>query len=236
MDTKDKRRKRMALSEVFVALLLDSFDRHLTLKDVVSSFYKDPRFPLVPSLDEIRQVIYDLLQQPDHVGPGTGGWELVGSDGMRLQVDGPKQFAINSIQQQLRRASVADKRRATGDEHVASDTRSGTRTAAGEDTGTVTVVGTGGGAVAAGEAPKPESYSWYRAEIVNRSITDEEKREALRAHLVWLADKLDEDSLDHQLITIKYELMAATDASLAADFKMRTQAIQANKVDIEEEL
>jgi hypothetical protein len=236
IDTKDKRRKRMALSEVFVALLLDSFDRHLTLKDVVSSFYKDPRFPLVPSLDEIRQVIYDLLQHPDHVGPGTGGWELVGSDGVRLQVDGPKQLAINSIQQQLRRASVADKKRATGDEHVASDSGSGTRTAAGEDTGTVTVMGTGGDAVGAGEAAKHDSYSWYRAEIVNRSITDEEKREALRAHLVWLADKLDEDSLDHQLITIKYELMAGTDASLAADFRMRTQTIQANRADIEEEL
>ena len=72
-------------------------------------------------------------------------------------------------------------------------------------------------------------------EIVNRSITDEAKRDVIRAHLVWLANKLDEDSLDHQLMTLKYELMAGTDASLTADFKMRAQAIQANKADIEEE-
>jgi hypothetical protein len=82
---------------------------------------------------------------------------------------------------------------------------------------------------------EPGSYSWYRMEIVNRSITDEAKRDVIRAHLVWLANKLDEDSLDHQLMTLKYELMAGTDASLTADFKMRAQAIQANKADIEEE-
>jgi hypothetical protein len=50
----------MTLSETFLTLLLDDFDRHLTLKDVISSFYKDPRFPLVPTLDEIRQVIFDF--------------------------------------------------------------------------------------------------------------------------------------------------------------------------------
>src|SRR6266446_3849758 len=96
--------------------LLDSFDRHLTLKDVVSSFYKDPRFPLVPSLDEIRQVIYDLLQPAGHAGPGTGGWELVGSDGLRLHVDGPKQLAISSIQQQLRRAAMEERKVGEGSE------------------------------------------------------------------------------------------------------------------------
>jgi hypothetical protein len=76
------------------------------------------------------------------------------------------------------------------------------------------------GAAGPSGTAKPESYSWYRAEIINRSITDEVKRDAIRAYLLWLADKLDQDSLDHQLITVKYELMAGTDASLTADFKM----------------
>lgn len=231
MDPKDKRRKRMALSEIFVAPLLESFDRHLTLKDVVSSFYKDPRFPLVPSLDEICQVIYDLLQLADHAGSDTGGWELVGSDGVPLHVDGPKQLAINSIQQQLRRANGREEGLGESDEQVSDDSSSGASNVLGECTGTATVRSDAG----AGATAKPESYSWYRTEIVNRSITDEAKREDMRAHLVWLADKLDEDSLDHQLITIKYELMAGTDAGLAADFKMRARAIQANKVDVEEE-
>ena len=64
MDTAEKRRKRMTLSEVFVALLLDSFDRHLTLKDVLSSFYKDPRFPLVS---------YSRRDTPSHLQPTPAG-------------------------------------------------------------------------------------------------------------------------------------------------------------------
>jgi hypothetical protein len=235
MDTTEKRRKRMALSEVFVALLLDGFDRHLTLKDVLSSFYKDPRFPLVPTLDEIRQVIYNLIQPADHAGPGTGGWELVGSDGIPLRVEGPKQLAISSIQQQLRRAKTQDKLNGTGE--------SGSRTELGEakQTGTERV-GDNGETVTtpdthhrrSDQGEKPESYSWYRVEVINRSITDETKREAIRAHLVWLAPKLDDDALDHQLITLKYELMAGSETTLAEDVKARAKGIQANKVEIEE--
>jgi hypothetical protein len=236
MDTAEKRRKRMALSEVFIALLLDSFDRHLTLKDVLSSFYKDPRFPLVPTLDEIRQVIHNLLQPADHAGPGTGGWELVGSDSVPLHVEGPKQLAISSIQQQLRRAK-------TKDADKAGESGSGTELGEAKEAGTMSV-GNNGGTVtttdtdirSGGKEKKPESYSWYRVEVTNRSITDETKREAIRAHLVWLASKLDDDSLDHQLITLKYELMAGSDPTLANDVKTRAKAIQANKAEVEEEI
>jgi hypothetical protein len=52
---------------------------------------------------------------------------------------------------------------------------------------------------------------------------------------MWLASKLDEPDLDHQLITIKYELMAGTDVNLAADVKARAQIIQANKVEVEKD-
>ena len=120
-DSREKRRKRVPLSEKYVALLLTGFDRHLTLKDVASSFYKDPRFPMVPTLDEIRKVIFDLLQPAGHEGGGTGGWELVASDNSILHVGTPQQVAINSIQQQLRPAVVEAEssedgsvRRATG--------------------------------------------------------------------------------------------------------------------------
>jgi hypothetical protein len=228
----------MALSEVFVALLLDSFDRHLTLKDVLSSFYKDPRFPLIPTLDEIRQVIYNLLQPAEHAGPGTGGWELVGSDGVPLHVDGPKQLAISSIQQQLRRAKT--KELLLGDRP--GESGSGTAIAAGSGTGATSVgdnsgiVTTTGTAATGGKEKKPDSYSWYRVEVTNRSITDETKREAIRVHLVWLASKLDDDTLDHQLITLKYELMAGADANLADDVKARAKAIQANKAEVENEI
>lgn len=230
-DTNEKRRKRVELSEMFLSLLLDSIDRHLTLKDVSSSFYKDPRFPLVPTLNEIRQVIYNLLQTADHAGQGTGGWELIGSDGTRLQVEGPKQLAISSIQQQLRRVQSAEIYSTDREDEGASFIA---EVGLGGKTSTITDRPSGG--FSAGGRVEPESYAWYKVEVTNKSITDELKRDAIRAHLVWLASKLDDDSLHHQLITFKYELMAKFDSSLAAEMKARAQAIQANKAEVEEDL
>ena len=62
------------------------------------------------------------------------------------------------------------------------------------------------------------------------------KREAVRAHLLWLASTLDDDSLDRQLVTLKYDLMAGTRAELTAEIKARAQRIEANKAVVEEEL
>ena len=239
MDTTEKRRKHMALSEVFAAMLLDSFDRHLTLKDVVSSFYKDPRFPLIPTLDEIRQVIYKLLQTADHAGPGTGGWELVGSDGIRLHIEGPKQLAISSIQQQLRRIKTVESTERVAetadilDPAIAADGIFGTADQDKQDIQASTTTASRNGD---NDKRSRSSYSWYRVEVTNRSITDEVKREAIRAHLVWLASKLDDDTLDHQLITLKYELMAGADTALAEDVRTRAKVIQASKAQVEDEL
>ncbi len=211
-------RQRVPLSEKYVAILLDQFERHLTLKDVVSSFYKDPRFPLVPSIEEIRNAIYGLLQPAGHDGPGTGGWELVGSDGNRLQVASPAQLAISSIQQQLRRADQPH------DEHTVQP---------GGDTGG----GPGEGSKKPTEPkkPTPTSYSWYRLEVTNRSLADDTTRDQLRSQLMWLADLLERDDIDPQLVTVRYELMAATSDDLAIQIRSRAEIIDANRVQIEEE-
>jgi hypothetical protein len=42
---------------------------------------------------------------------------------------------------------------------------------------------------------------------------------------VWLASKLDDDTRDHQLITLKYKLMAGADTNPANDVKARAKAI-----------
>lgn len=157
-----------------------------------------------------------------------------------MRVESPKQLAISSIQQQLRRAR-AEKNSDNDTEIVGggvTDTASGLGEGA---SGTWTGGNSGGehagaGSTGSGGAADPTSYSWYRVEITNRSITDEAKREAVRAHLLWLAATLDDDALDHQLVTLKYDLMAATSADLAADIKARAQTIQANKAVVEEEL
>jgi hypothetical protein len=231
LDPNEKRRKRMNLSEVFVALLLDGFDRHLTLKDVLSAFYNDPRFPLVPTLDEIRQAIYNLTQPANHAGPNTGGWELVGSDGSRLHVEGPKQLAISSIQQQLRRVQI---------EPLAQDpspeASHAPQTEFTEQSWPEQSAATQNPLPLAPAKPEgPASYSWYKLDVINRSITDEEKRDAIRAHLVWLAHKLDDETLHHQLITLRYELMSATDTLFTSEIKARCAAIQANRVTIDQE-
>lgn len=232
-DAIEKRRKRVPLSEKYVSLLLKDFDRHLTLKDVVTSFYKDPRFPLVPNIDEIRSVIFDLLQPADQAGKGTGGWELVAADGSVLEVNSPQQLAINSIQQQLRPA--ASKNQTT----PASAANSGTEQTKKDDgttePETVTKPAQGVSATTTAQPLPPDSYTWYRLEVVNKSITDEVKREALRAHLRWLASKLDDDSFSHQLLTLRYELLAGTNEGLAQDFSSRAEGLQASKFSVDEE-
>ncbi len=217
-DPEEKRRKRTSLSEVYVAALLDGFDRHLTLKDLVSSFYKNPQFPLVPSLDEIRRAVFALIQPTVHAGEGTGGWELVDGSGIRFSPESPGQLAINSIQQQLRRAQpepdpepesrAADTSSREGHERPPVD-RSGTGRSAAPS-----VIGDY-------ERAEPTGYSWYRLNITNRSITDEARRDETRKLLLWLASKLDDDSLDHQLVSLKYELNAATSDRFADDLRQR---------------
>ena len=235
-DTTEKRRKRTPLSEKYLALLLSGFDRHLTLKDVTSSFYKDPRFPMVPTLDEIRKVIFDLLQPAGHAGDGTGGWELIAADQSKLSVGTPQQLAINSIQQQLRPAvetTSASEEGATAPKPIGADGPDGDGHGEGREHDPPTAGKPDGGSTVG--TPPPASFSWYRVEITNRSITDETKRQAMRSHLLWLASKLDDDSLNHQLLTVKYELLAATNESLQQDLTSRGQSVQANKLTVEKD-
>jgi hypothetical protein len=90
------------LAETYVATLLNGFSRWLTPREIVHSFYTNPQFPLVSSTDEIRRVLFQLIQPAGAAGPGTGGWELVDGTGQHLNVTSAEQIAINSINQSLR--------------------------------------------------------------------------------------------------------------------------------------
>lgn len=228
MDPVEKRRRRTELSEVYLAALLEAFERHLTLKDVVSSFYMNPQFPLVPSLDEIRRVVFALIQPEGHAGAGTGGWELVDAAGTRFSPDSPGQLAINSIQQQLRRAQLEPKPEDESEEAAVGEERHGPVEAAHRPQGEPDMSGVG-----AEPTPAAKRYSWYRLDVINRSITDEARRDDLRKHLLWLASKLDDDSLDHQLLTLKYELNAAASETLSEDLRQRAASLDAAKCEID---
>jgi hypothetical protein len=50
---------------------------------------------------------------------------------------------------------------------------------------------------------------------------------------LWLASKLDDDSLDHQLVTLKYELNAASSEQLAEDLRQRAKSLDAARCEVE---
>jgi hypothetical protein len=198
------------LSARYLAALLDTFDRALTPKEIVQSFYKNPSFPLVPSTDDIRRAIYDLLHD---------GWELVDSDGNRLAIASPGQISINSINQSLRRLPAA-------------------ASPAGGGAGTAGLTTPGAPAGPPGQlplgadptddpyradrpnAPTPASlptpgaapaYKRYVIDIANRSITSAEAREQVWQLLRELAKVVDNANIsaDHQLLSLSVTLTTA---------------------------
>ena len=228
VDPADGRRKNKPLSEEYVAILLSAFERHLTLRDVVSSFSNNPRFPLVPTIEYIRNAVFGMIQPAQHAGEGTGGWEIVGSDGSRLYVATPGLLAISSAQQQIRKAEPSCGIPEPDDGKLP-----------GVSLGPSPRDGDGEGDRDKDEGrssgpPKPRTYSWYKIDLTNRSVLDEAKREDVRKMLLWLASVLDRDDCDPQLVTLKYELMAGTDVSLEADLRSRAQALGA-KTDVSPE-
>lgn len=163
-----------ALSAGYLAALLDGFDRPLTPREVVQSFYKNPSFPLVTSTDEIRRVLFELL---------TTGWELIDADGNPLSITGPGQISINSISQSLRRRA----------EQASQIPKPRTQPAGTTVPGLVGPGGDGGAAGLFGDdeyradpdmpgptPPQPSGptvYKRYRIELSNRSITGADKRD-----------------------------------------------------------
>ena len=196
------------LSADYLAALLDTFDRALTPREVVQSFYKNPSFPLVPSTDDIRRAIYDLLHE---------GWELVDADGNPLAIASPGQISINSIQQTLRRRVGAPSPLLVGTPGVAGpgtlfggDGHFGTDVNAPDDpyhadpaTSTATS-STAGTATAA-------TYKRYTVDLPNRSITSPEAREQVWQLLRELAKVIDNANAaaDHQLLSLSLTLTTA---------------------------
>ncbi len=197
------------LSADYLATLLDTFDRALTPKEVVQSFFKNPAFPLVPSTEEVRRVIYELLHR---------GWELVDSDGNGLAVASPATIAIASIAQSLRRkvAQVAT---------PAAMTTAGARV----NNPNTTVVPGGGDTLldprddpyradpatiaAVPDTPadgQEVAYKRYIVELSNRSLTAPDAREQVWQLLRELAKVLDRATpADHQLLNLTLTLTTA---------------------------
>jgi hypothetical protein len=195
------------LSADYLAALLGTFDRTLTPREVVQSFYKNPAFPLVPSTDEVRRAVYDLVHD---------GWELIDSDGNALAVASPGQISINSISQVLRRrvstAAAVDFAPAslqTTDRRIAGGEISSAEVHPPDDPYRADPTAARAALPAAG-ATASVTYKRYIVELVNRSITSPEARDQVWQLLREVAKVVDNaNPADHQLLSLSLALTTA---------------------------
>ncbi|CAM5258499.1 hypothetical protein SALBM311S_03894 [Streptomyces alboniger] len=197
--------RRGGLAHEYLAALLQTFDRALTPREVVQAFYKNPAFPLVTSIDEIRRVIFELIEHD---------WELVDSNGAALSVQSQGQIQINSIAVTLQpRTKTAPQSPSMEDDSFAeegSETHSGSSSGQGADEGGSGSQQTDPTDVSTPQGPKV--YKRYLLELSNRSITSHEKREEIWQLLRELAKTLDPaffSERDHQLIDLRVTLTTA---------------------------
>ncbi|MFJ6898109.1 DUF499 domain-containing protein [Streptomyces hokutonensis] len=202
--------RRGGLGHEYLAALLQNFDRALTPREVVQAFYKNPAFPLVTSIDEIRHVIFDLIEN---------GWELVDSSGSALSVQSQGQIQINSISVTLQPRSKT----ASDSPNNEGDNGTDAASAGGGNQSHSKTLGEGSGGHSSPEnqpeypsdenTPQgPKVYKRYTLELANRSITSHEKREEIWQLLREMAKALDPaffSEQDHQLIDLKVTLTTA---------------------------
>ncbi|MEV4615082.1 DUF499 domain-containing protein [Kitasatospora sp. NPDC049258] len=209
--------QKQGLSGVYLETLLDAFDRTLTPREVVQSFYKNPSFPLVPSTDEIRRVVFDLVQS---------GWEFIDADGEPLAITSPAQVSINSIQQSLRRRPVVPE--AGSDRGTSGATLSerplqegqpvlpgqraikATELFEGRENDYHADLGTVADTPVVAGIEEAVVYKRYRLEMSNKSVTSPEAREAVWQLFRELAKVIDTaNPADHQLLSLNVTLTTA---------------------------
>ncbi|MGD1225784.1 DUF499 domain-containing protein [Streptomyces krungchingensis] len=192
------------LAAGYLAALLETFDRDLTLREIVQAFFKNPGFPLVPSTDEIRRAIFDLVND---------GWELVDADGNQLDVSSPGQIPINSINQTLRPGVPEAVATARPLDLPAVGLSVGEGRGSGEASpttdGQTSVSPAVESPITPGPSSDPNAYKRYTVDLANRSITSRESREQvwqLVRELAKILDPANPMNPDHQLINIRLTL------------------------------
>jgi len=220
------------LNETYLATLLDRFDRQLTLREVRQAFYKNPDFPLVPSVDEIRRALFKLLQL---------GWEIVDPEGQRAGITSAGQIPVNSMNQVLRRAQATPPPAGNG-QPAATQPAGATARAPGE--GPPPAPGLERGvAPAPHEPPAPPpppppgravTYKRYRVRLDNLSVTGPDARGQawkLLSELARLLDPARED-FDHQLINIDLTLTTAEGHTADLETRIRDAG---GRLDVEDD-
>ena len=160
--------ERNMLNSETLEIYLKRYDRPLTPKEVVDSFYDNPRHLLVADEADVTSA-WDSL-----IGVGLnprGGWHLVNQDGEPFSFTGPGQIAENRMDARFEILQPADEEPDDGDDQ-------------GEEPG--------GGGTGGDDTGDPEdAYREYRISIPNTSLGSREKQSKVWGLLSDLVAKLD---------------------------------------------
>ncbi len=177
----DRAARPGTLSGTYLRTLLERTPRALTLKEVTQQFYKNPAYPMVPSVDDIRRAVYDLLT-------GAERYEIVDAGGEVLTIASADELSIGSMDQLLHKGAAtppAD----TGPAHHEG--------APGTTPARLTARNTAG------------DYHRYVLKVPNRSLVDPDTRRSIANLLQAVLDCVDPDiGGDVQLIDIHVNVTA----------------------------
>jgi hypothetical protein len=185
------------LSGTYLRTLLERTPRALTLKEVTQQFYKNPAYPMVPSVDDIRRAVYDLVT-------GIDRYEIVDASSEVLTITSADELSIGSMDQLLRKPAVA----LPGETSPADD-----------DTAPGTHIPQ--------PTPEPTGdYRRYMLEIPHRSLADPDARRLMANLLQAVLDAVDPDTGgDLQLIDVHVNITA--DPTAVEEVSKRAAAARA---------
>ncbi|MFG1612453.1 DUF499 domain-containing protein [Nonomuraea wenchangensis] len=206
------------LSGEYLKTLINKIPRTLTLKEISQQFYKNPAFPMVPSVDDIRRAVYQTLAKPDR-------YEVVDANGDALTISSLDELSIGSLDLSLRKAvppAPADPgdtpKPKGGGERRPGD---GGEQPGGRDND----LKDGDGPGKPGK-PAAVQYHRYQLEVPNRSLVETEVRRTMANLLSALLDAVDpEIGGDIQLLDLQIAITADPDA--VHEIQQRAEAIDA---------
>ena len=196
-----------ALAPEYVGQLITagSFGRDLTPKELFALPYSNPTWPMVATVEDLRQVLFYLATSSE--------WMLTDSDGNEIRPACPGQIQPASMQQLLRHRTgqVAEQEPTTTQVPNPADSYGGPSWAIGgprQPSGPLSPSEQGAGADQSGEP----TYEVTKVRIPLSSLTDDSKREGIWGLIRELASLVDpaKMSVDIQMIGLDITVTAQT--------------------------
>mgnify|MGYP001440693949 CR=1 FL=1 len=192
------------LSPEYVAQLITTgnFGRDLTPKELFALPYSNPTWPMVATIDDLRQALYRLVTSDE--------WMLTDSDGNEIRPASPAQIQPASMQQLLRRRPAPEtesepERQSVPDGGTSGGTTVDSGTTSGE-AGTKPDQTTPSGGWFGGEP----TYEVTKLRLPHSSVTDPAKRDAVWQLIRELASLVDpaKPGVDIQMVGLDITLTA----------------------------